>query len=771
MNVGVKMEKRGGRKSQITMFVILALVIIIIFAILYLFVIKRPVIEREFKEEAVPEEFKPVPDYVKACIHKVGIEAIKKMGAHGGYIDPLDTELTPILMKYEPSEPTSHELVSLSGDAGALVPYYLHVPGRSDYLNHRLGSFAPTIPSMEYQLSVYMSRELPKCTGDFAALKEQGFDISADNDNIVTTSFIREDKIEFFVNYNINISKQRVKTRLTQYQEIIRFPYKKYYDLALSMMSAELLTQFLESFTNSLIAYHSGLDFNMLPPIVEYTNLPYVITWSNSKVKNDFNSLLLSYVPALQVVGTRDYEPINVQGNNVEASFLKSLSMEIFNKSMPDTAITFFYSDNTLRMKVQPSRGDQIRPSIEVDGGNQYVPQSQFNTYKFYYDIAYPVIVEIRGYDPTTEIPEYSFLFALEENLIENKAVLAWNLGLGTVDWDYSYLNVTFNFPPGSAYDSEGHQINFKPRAKTKSLFCDEETWLSGEVSVRTIDASTGVALEGVTVSYGCGDYDECWVGVTDEKGEWKGRLPLCQGGYLTLSKEGYGSRTIMLSIQEGGSALIPAQKLYSIRELNASVKKLEIQKVYTRNSSWGWEEGPDSISSLQDIDNDSEQVVLTITQTGFDAGTSPLTNTIIFGKDGADKQEIKLVPGDYEITANLMDHNGITIPKNCSRVCSDRGFLGIGCTDYTYFPDSEVIIEPAPWGGVEIKERVGGTGVFRITASELDNSKEIEFRVLRLPDLEKSLPPGACLKAMNEMDKIDYYSAKYKDEIMPVFK
>lgn len=774
------LKKRGGirtgRKAQITLFVILALVLIIIFVLVYLFVIKKPFIEREFKEEAIPEEFKPVRDYVENCIHQVGIEAIKKMGSHGGYINPLDSELTPVLMRHESGDPTRYELVSLSGDDEDLVPYYLHVPGRSDHLNYRMGSLAPTIPSMEYQLSVYISREIPRCTGDFAALEEQGFGISADNDNIVTTSYIREDKLEFLVTYNINITKDGVKTQLTKHQNIIRFPYKRYYDLALSMMAAELLTQFLEGFTTSLIAYHSGLDFNLLPPVIEYTNLPYVITWSNSKVKNDFNTLLLSYTPALQVIGTRDYEPIDVQGDDVEASLFKSLTMEIFNESMPDTAITFFYAGNTLRMGVQPSRGDQIRPSIEIDEGDQYVPQSQFNTYRFYYDIAYPVIVEIRGYEPTTEIPEYSFLFALEENLIENKAVLAWNLGLGSVDWDYSYLNVTFDFPEDSAYDAGGNPIHFKPRAKTKSLFCDEDTWLSGDIIVKVADDTTGEPIEGATINYGCGDYEECWVGSTElstggRTAEWKGKLPVCQGGYLSISKEGYGSKAIMLSTQEGRGVLLTTQNLEKIRELSATLKKIEIQKIYTRNDDWEWEGGADSIGSLQDIDSSSEQVVLTITQTGFDAGTNPVTNTIIFGKDGVDKQEIKLVPGDYEITANLMDHDGITIPHNCSRVCSDRGFLGIGCTDHTYFPDSEVVLEPAPWGGVEIKAGAGATGVFRVTAAELDNNKELEFRVLKLPNLQNSLPAGACLDALNEMDKIDDYSAKYKTDIWPVFR
>jgi len=764
------MQKRGGRKAQITLFVIIALVIVIVFLIIYFVFLKKPAVKEEFKREAIPEEFKPVRDYVESCIHKVGIEAIKKMGAHGGYIDPLDAELTPIRLRFSATDQTMFELASITGDSDDAVPYYLYVPGKSSYLNYQLGSVAPTIESMNYQLAVYMNKELPKCTADFQGLKDKGFTITPDINSIFTNAFIRDDNIEFFVTYNINVSKEGAKTEITKHQSTILFPYKKYYDLALSMMTAELFTQFLESFTNSMITYYSGLDFNRLPPVVEYSNDPYIITWSNSKVRNDLNDLLLSYTSALQVIGTKNYEPITVSGNDVESNFFKSLSMEIFNDTLPNTSITFFYIDNGMVSKVHPSKGDLIRPNVDPVKGNQFIPASQFNTYKFYYDVAYPVMVEIRGYE-LSEIPEYSFLFALETNLIENKGVLAWNIGMGTINWDYSYINTTVTTPEGSFFDSSGKAVDVKPRTITKSLFCDEDTWLSGDVSLKAVDATTGKPLDGVSVSYGCGDYDECWVGNTEIDGsgnaKWTGKLPLCTGGYLTLAKDGYGSKNIMLSTQEGQDVLLGGtQKLDKIREINATIKKFEIQKVYTRADNWSWQEGPDSLGSMQDIDGDVEQVILTITQTGFEAGTNPISNSIIFGKEGVTESTIRLVPGEYEVTATLIDHNGIKTPANCSRVCKTDVIV---CLDYEYYPADPVELKPSPWGGIEIKETT--TGFFTITADQLDNNQEVEFRVLKLPDLQRSIPPGACIEALEEMNKIGEYSIKYSSNVLPVFK
>jgi|GEM_PF-1226809 len=766
------MSKRGGKKAQITMFVILGLVVLIIFLLIYFFLLKKPGNE-VFKAEPIPEELKPVPAYVEGCIHQVGIDAIKKMGAHGGYIDPSDKTLTPVKLRFSSADQTLFELASLTGDSAGAVPYYLHVPGKSSYLNYQLDSVAPTIESMNYQLSVYMDRELPKCTGTFASLQERGVDVKPDNTRIYTQALIKDNDIEFIVTYPLNVTKDGVSTSITKYQNIVAFPFKKYYDLAINIMVAEMLSQFLESYTKSLITYHSALEYNALPPVVEYSEESYIITWSNAKVKNDLNGLLLSYTPVLAVVGTKNYQSIKTTtvGNTIEANFYKSLSMDMFNDSLPNTSITFFYVDNGLVSKVQPSTGDMIKPNIEVTKGNQFIPASNFNSYKFYYDVSYPVIVEIRGDEPGTEIPKYSFLFALEENLIENKGALAWNMGLGTVNWDSSYINTTFTIPNGSVFDSSGKTVNVKPITASKSLFCEEATWISGNVSVRTVDASTGAPLESVSISYGCGNYGECEAGNTaltpgSNQAEWTGKLPLCTGGRLSLNKEGYGSKTIKLSTQEGQNVLLATQKLDKIREINATLKKFEIQKNYIRLSNWSWEAGTDNLGTLQDLSTSNEQVILTITQTGFETGTSPLANSLLFGKNGVSEQIVKLVPGDYEVTATFIDNNGILIPANCSRNCKTDVLV---CLDYEYYPNESVNMTPAPWGGIEIKE--GTTGVLKITADQLDNNKEIEFRVLKLPDLQKSSPPGACLDALGEMNKIGDYSTKYKADIMPVFK
>ncbi|MBN2458935.1 hypothetical protein JXB28_01505 [Candidatus Woesearchaeota archaeon] len=768
------MRKRGGRRAQITMFVIMGIILLIIFLLLYLFLSGKINIRGgpRVASEAVPPEFKPVQNYVEGCIHMIGLNAIKKMGAHGGYIEPLDREITPINLRFNSIRPTSYELASLTGDYSSAVPYYLHVPRDSSYFNYGIESLAPTIESMEFQLSLYVSRELPGCVREFEELEAQGFDISSDNENIITTVYIRDDKIEFIVKYNIDASKGGVKTKISGFTDDIRFPFKKYYELATVITAVEALTQFIEGFTTNLISYYSGLNPNLLPPFTEYTNAPYVMTWSNAKARNDLDSLLQSYLSALQIMNTSGYEPITLDAEEeIERNFYNSLSIEIFNETISES-ISFYYVPYTLKMRVQPSKGDMIRPSIEVKKSNQFLPASEFNTYKFFYDVSYPVIVEIRGNEPMTEIQDYSFFFALEANIIENKPVMAWVMGMGTVDWDYSYLNATYTLPE-DAIDSElaeddPGQIIYRPRSSAKSMFCQEETWNSGEISINLVDALGLSPLEGVDISFGCGDYDECWIGSTGADGGWIGKLPICRGGYLSLTKEGYGSKNLMLSTEQGISASLPQTGLYKMKEVNATIKKFEIQKVFTRtgDNNWVWEAGPDSLGAMEDIDAETEQAIVTISQIGFEAGSNQISSTLIFGVDGMENPSLQLVPGEYEVSVNFLDYEGILIPGNCSRICQGAHVLGICVGGYEYFPSPDTEINPAPWGGLEISEEA--TGSFVITSGDLESATDIEFRFFTLPDVKKSIPSGGCLENLQEVEKIAEYSSKYLSELTP---
>ncbi|MFH0870273.1 MAG: hypothetical protein V1866_04425, partial [archaeon] len=664
----------------------------------------------------------------------------------------------------------------------------LHVPGKAGPNQFSFSSSAPTIENMQYQISAYIIRELPGCVAGFESLESQGFDISEDNSALRCTVFIKDDQIEIFVGYPLNITKGATKTKIAKYQDILRFPLKRYYDLAVQFAYVEVYSQFLESFTKRLISYHSGVDFSSLPPTVDYSHDTVVPTWSNSKVNFDINQLLISYVPALQVEGTKGFKAVGLGGvDPVENGFFESLSLQIFNKtdyeSTKQMAVNFYYPADTVTSEVKPSRGDIISPGISIQKGDDNLPETSFVTYKFFYDVSYPVVVEIRGSDPSKEIPEFSFVFALEQNLIENKGPLAWNLGLGTIQWNYANIEMTIDIPDKSITDDAGKAIPVKKITSAKSLFCDQDTWVSGEVKLRTINADTGAPLDGVSVVYSCGSYDECYGGTTklSEDGlsaSWSGKLPLCKGGRLNLIKDGFGSRSIKLSTNQNEPVWLASERLYEIRQINASIKKKDILKNIYRDL-WEWKEDAATIGGAKEL-SDTEQVTFSIRQVGFDSSARPMTSTIIFGKEGVQSQVINIVPGDYEITGILIDHVRMTVPKECTRTCkyslpivccdSDRGdnycpIIGI-FPSFTYFPEKEQVFESMPWGGVELSSKTIGS--FQITKEQLDTASGIEFHILKLPDLKLANPSGGCLKHLEELNKVEDYSTEFSDALLP---
>ncbi|MBN1792764.1 hypothetical protein JW826_03710 [Candidatus Woesearchaeota archaeon] len=760
-------RKRGVKKAQITLFIIIGLILLIVIFGTYT-LLKRPGLDNEFRTETVPEEFKPVAGFVEDCMHKVALKGIKELGAHGGYIEPLNNQLTTANLKYLPAEPTKSDVVSLTDDDKDLVPFYLHIPGRSSYFNYQYSTAMPSLSEIEYQLARYLEREMPRCLEGFKALKDEGYDVVETSDEFKAKVAIRDKYIELFLNHPITIKSSKRSLDLKSYNTAVRFPLTEYYAMAIQMVDVALRSQFSESFTISLINYYSGVDTNLLPPFISHSDAPYIITWSKSKVQNDLNSLLVSYVPALQVAGSREYVPIEVNGDDVEAAFFKSLSMNLSNQSLENLSVTFLYKNRGMAMRVQPSRGEIIKPSVATRPGSDNLPATSSNTYRFFYDIAYPLFIEIRGYDNNTELPEYSFLFAIESNIIENKPALAWILGVGTADWDDSYITTIINLPNG-VLNGSGTSSVPQMRSQTKSLFCEENTWTSGDIKV-SVAGEDGQPLEDAMIGFGCGDYDQCFVGMTEINGSsasWVGQLPVCTGGYMYISKEGYGSRRVPLTTAADVNAWIPTQNLKKIRTLTATIKKKEILKLFLRDNDKQWSAGPASIGPSQDLDFLSEQVVMSIIEVGADVGDRPVSNNLIIGKEGVASTPVKLVPGRYQITATLIDENGVIIPANCTEVCTMNVVI---CTSHEPLPkDGPISMKPAMWGGLDFRDDPDAGGTITLTAADLDSGSNIEFYALKLPDVTRSVPPGACLIALDEMNYIGKYSGQFKSDLLPI--
>lgn len=150
------MKKRG----QITIFVVIALIIISLVAVAFLF--KDKIIG------IVQPSSNQITNFVENCIEDVGQKVISKIGAGGGYYFP------PIL----------------STDSG--IPYY-----------YNSGNYMPTKQQIEDEISYYISKSLFFCTRNFADFPD--FDIKQGEIN--SRVLIKPKEISLEIEYPLTISK------------------------------------------------------------------------------------------------------------------------------------------------------------------------------------------------------------------------------------------------------------------------------------------------------------------------------------------------------------------------------------------------------------------------------------------------------------------------------------------------------------------------------------------------------------------------------------
>lgn len=756
------MEKRGvRRKGQVTIFVILAIVVLLIGGFFIYLNSTKKISVTPPERTTVSDQFKPVQLLVEDCMESVAREAVEKLGKHGGYIDPYDAYLSGRLFYVNNEDQTESDLAYLSEDEDKAIAFWYYSYDMSGCDNCMMMSQAPYVDEMERQISIYVSENIYLCINDFETFKNQGYDIQTDDTMLVKTT-LREEDILIESIYNINVTYKNSKESIDKYLATVDIPLIKYYEMALNITSQEYDSQFLEGLNSYLILSHSGLNSELLPPLYAYSNGYNIVFWSKTAVKKNIEQLLSSYVPLMQVKGAKNYRPI--VSNNLsllEKNFIDLITLDLFpDRNLEKTEISFIYTGQDTSMDIQPSKNELLGPTQDFSEGILISSPKETNTYQFFYDVSYPVIVEIKDEYKPGEY--YTFMFALESTIKQNLPLKEWwNASKRPLYFDKDIININFNDPligQNLKDPITGAQYPYKERVQDK-LFCDENQRISGEVYLKTYDSATKQPLENVDVTFGCGNYASCLIGrTTYEKAfdvqSFTGKMPLCINGYVQLEKFGYQKKIVKLTT---GLSDVNMGSIYlePIKKVNTQVKVYNMERNMV--SIAGNEVSVGLLFPNQSFPpevNDTITLILTRIPTGFD---EPLTQTIFISKD-ANNTAIDLIPGRYTLSGNLIAGEGYTIPKECDEVC-DNYVLGI-CTGHKKFPEDNLLVKPALLGGVEFDK----TSPLNVKREDLLNNKTLELYLLKLPS-----PP--CIDEMQEINMIKSLSQSHRIKVMPVFK
>jgi len=566
--------RKASKKGQITLFIIIGILILFI-VLTYLYLTTRTAEESGAAQIEVTSELAtyiaPINKYVEACILDLGAEAFKELGSHGGYIDMQDYDLTQRHFNLSQTLYESDALYTFPLTQSNPVPYWFYLASKTDKCsNCRLETQKPKIVDIEYQVNRYIVRHLYSCLAGFEPFVKQGLRFTSPDPLVNTT--ITQSNIFINVTLPIQATKEGVVLEFAEFVVDLNLDFSNIYELAALISYYQYQTLRLEQVLMNLISAYSGPDRDKLPPLGWMDLGAHKTTWDinnvKEKLRNDVFAANIALVQINQTFGaTKVY--VNQTINQIPYD---TFFWEIFNTSeFENISVSFiydpiwdFYLDITPRTRrtLKPTMHKQIFPFA-------IAPSMQANTYEFFYDIALPVLVVLRSHDPFYNEKGYTFVFALEANVRDNRDFKEINQGKSSFSYDYSTVSTVetsidvtsadcvesqtgkWGCPLSNKYYDNFTYCNLKCiKGKTivekkkpkKSLFCDYEQWNAGSFKFNVIDAKTKEPMDEVSVGYRCGNHRECSMGEI-RNGTLDMSFPFCFGsGILQLEKSFYNT-------------------------------------------------------------------------------------------------------------------------------------------------------------------------------------------------------------------------------------
>jgi len=249
-------------KGQITFFVILGLVLTML--IVLSFVYKERIIEQASKSgiiKSLPmsEEAKKVQADIEECMKDMAYDSLIKLGLQGGY---LDLERVPYAQI-----PEAIESIDYDGTA------YIYYKGQNN---------VPSLIQMQNDLSTDLITRSSNCKKDYKEL-------SLSYGRVVPKIEIKEDKIDFKINWVIDIQKEDVKSAVRDVNFEMPLRLGKMRDVVNDIVESQAEEICLScltdiSFKNNMIIDIENIDGNIF----------YLITDEKSEIRDENYMFLMA---------------------------------------------------------------------------------------------------------------------------------------------------------------------------------------------------------------------------------------------------------------------------------------------------------------------------------------------------------------------------------------------------------------------------------------------------------------------------------------------
>jgi len=490
------------KKGQITLFIIVGIVIIIAMSF---FIYFRNILLPE--AEIVPEDIKPIKNYVESCLSNIGEEAVVLLGSRSGFIEIPDVvELSEAYIEFIPNSELK-------------IPYWYH----------NGISYIPTIGSMQEEISLYVKNNINNCI-DLSDFKGD-FSIEEKNNTKVET-IIANDGVDIAMTYDLIITSKSdaEQTKISKFHTLLPVKLKEAYELGKKILEAENANTYFENIT---------IDWMSMNPDVPLNGILFScsdLKWRVSSIKEKIQETVYYNLPRVMVKDTD--HPSFLADDSVYEKLKEYTLEDINNGNYPDIeapADAYDYSHYLLDVRTSKTKlkagffynpvwGMDLvaRPSengvmkgTKQEGSDEFLRFMCLNVYHFNYDIIYPI-----------------------ETLIRDET--AFN-GKGYVFRFGFTVMINHNEPDREGFfNPEFIMLGTNPIGE-----CDQ---LSGDTyDIRALGVDQfGIAnmeIKDVNLTYDCFKF-QCSLGITKaDEGSYRLRTKLpssCANGFIIAEKPGY---------------------------------------------------------------------------------------------------------------------------------------------------------------------------------------------------------------------------------------
>jgi hypothetical protein len=356
--------------------------------------------------------------------------------------------------------------------------------------------------------------------------------------------------------------------------------------------------------------------------------------------------------------------------------------------------------------------------------------------YNFYYDISYPVLVDIYSEDAFNN-EGFHFYVGLESNVRNNKPVNC--SGPGLTQYTIASGSMMCNYDQGCA-----------------------------NVTIETKDAKTDSALEKATIFYSLED-ESCNKGFTEINGNTAlldTSLPQCVGSGCSINavKDGYWSYPVTAAVLCSPSQKCSDNRVLCNREKvtlkleplrNNSVSVMKKKMIKQAQKTWVFSNTAEELLDDEYATISLERIKENPNEADF------FVSGVFYGNQSSIQMQPGLIPGNYQLNINLFyqlpdsKRRDAVIFKKV-RECQD-----------TLFGLDEECFDLGPYNFTENFVEGGFVANITLTKDLLDNYDNIDFYAISAPDADTSYDV-LDVYDLEEIGKLEQYSNQYKVELKP---